>query len=175
FKMVQLNVEYRIKSGYFVPRFFDQSYDISRVIPTKNSQGETEIYTKDMLVLTDSTSLSGYFGSAGWDIFGFANVSASYANMKSETATVRSFTAVVGLNTDWIPKLSQAAAYYIRNNDANPFDFNNPSVNTIFGYQLGYEISSGVSLIWNFSQFYRDTGDGLKPVRQTTIETAFNF
>ena len=175
FKMVQLNVEYRIKSGYFVPRFFDQSYDISRVIPTINSQGETEIYTKDMLVLTDSTSLSGYFGSAGWDIFGFANVSASYANMKSETATVRSFTAVVGLNTDWIPKLSQAAAYYIRNNDANPFDFKNPSVNTIFGYQLGYEISSGVSLIWNFSQFYRDTGDGLKPVRQTTIETAFNF
>lgn len=174
FKMVQLNVEYRIKSGYFVPRFFDQSYDISRVM-TVPVGTTTAILTKDQLVLTDDTSLSGYFGSAGWDIFGFANVSASYANMKSETATVRSFTAVVGLNTDWIPKLSQAAAYYIRNNDANPFDFKNPSVNTIFGYQLGYEISSGVSLIWNFSQFYRDTGDGLKPVRQTTIETAFNF
>jgi len=175
FKMVQLNVEYRIKSGYFVPRFFDQSYDISRVIPIIDSNGDTKILTKDMLVLTDDTSLSGYFGSAGWDIFGFANVSASYANMKAETVTVRSFTAVAGLNTDWIPKLSKAATYYIRNNDANPFDFKNPTVNTIFGYQLGYEVSSGVSLIWNFSQFYRDTGDGLKPVRQTTIETAFNF
>ncbi len=174
FKMVQLNVEYRIKSGYFVPRFFDQSYDISRVM-TIPDDTTTTILTKDQLVLTDDTSLSGYFGSAGWDIFGFANVSASYANMKAETDTVRSFTAVVGLNTDWIPKLSEARAYYIRNNDANPFDFKNPSPNTVFGYRLGYEISSGVSLIWDFSQFYRDTGDGLKPVRQTTIETAFNF
>ena len=174
FKMVQLNVEYRIKSGYFVPRFFDQSYDISRVM-TVPVGTTTAIITKDQLVLTDDTSLSGYFGSAGWDIFGFANVSASYANMKAETDTVRSFTAVVGLNTDWIPKLSQASAYYLRNNDANPFDFKNPSVNTVFGYRLGYEISAGVSLIWDFSQFYRDTGDGLKPVRQTTIETAFNF
>lgn len=175
FKMIQINAEYRYKTGYFVPRFFDQSYDISRVISMRNSQGETEIYTKDMLVLVDDSDLSGYFGSAGWDIFGFANVSASYANMKAETDTVRSFTAVAGLNTDWIPKLSEARAYYIRNNDADPFDFNNPSENTVFGYRLGYEISAGVSLIWDFSQFYRDTGDGLEPIAQTTIETVFNF
>jgi len=175
FKMVQLNVEYRIKRGNFVPRFFDRSYDISRVVPVTNSLGETEVYTKDMLVLNDASDLSGYFGSAGWDIFGFANVSASYANMKADTTTVRSFSAVAGLNTDWIPKLSRATAYYIRNNDENPFDFSNPTVNTIFGYQLGYEVSAGVSLIWNFSQFYRDTGDGLKPVRLTTIETTFDF
>ncbi|NQU28342.1 MAG: FecR domain-containing protein, partial [Candidatus Marinimicrobia bacterium] len=174
FKMVHLNVEYRIKSGYFVPRFFDQSYDISRVM-TVSDGSTTYILTKDQLVLTDDTSLSGYFGSAGWDVFGFANVSASYANMKADTTTVRSFSAVAGLNTDWIPKLSRAAAYYIRNNDENPFDFKNPTVNTIFGYQLGYEVSAGVSLIWNFSQFYRDTGDGLKPVRLTTIETTFDF
>ena len=74
-----------------------------------------------------------------------------------------------------IPKLSVAQAYYQRNNDKNPFDFNNPSINTVFGYKLGYEVSQGVSLIWDFRQFYRDTGTGLKPIKQTTIETAFNF
>ena len=48
-------------------------------------------------------------------------------------------------------------------------------MNTIFGYKVGYEVSAGVSLIWDFRQFYRDTGSGLEPVKQTTIETAFNF
>jgi len=33
-----------------------------------------------------------------------------------------------------------------------------------------------VSLIWDFRQFYRDDGTGkLVPVKQTNIETAFNF
>ena len=59
--------------------------------------------------------------------------------------------------------------------DKNPFDFGNPSINTVFGYKVGYEVSQGVSLIWDFRQFYRDTGTGLEPVKQTTIETAFDF
>ncbi|MFH1850810.1 MAG: FecR family protein [Candidatus Neomarinimicrobiota bacterium] len=175
FKMVQLNLEYRIKMGYFVPRFFDQSYDISRVITQTDANDSTIVLTKDKLVLNDDATLSGYFGAFNWDIFGFANLGASYANMKSDTVKVRSFAAVLGLNTDWIPKLSEASAYYMRNNDANPFDFKNPTVNTIIGYRLGYEVSPGVSLVWNFSQFYRDAGEGLKPVRQTTIETAFDL
>ena len=55
------------------------------------------------------------------------------------------------------------------------FDFSNPSINTIFGYKVGYEVNAGVSLICDFRQFYRDTGNGLEPIKQTTIETAFNF
>jgi len=46
----------------------------------------------------------------------------------------------------------------------------------VLGYRLGYEVSSGVSLIWDFKQFYRDDGTGsLEPVKMTTIETAFTF
>lgn len=175
FNMVQLNLEYRMKTGYYVPRFFDQSYDISRIIASTDANGNTTVMTKDELVLTDDSSQMGYYGSLAWDIFGFASITGAYANMMSDDEEIRSFMAVAGLNTDWIPKLSMASAYYMRNNDPNPFDFKNPSVNTILGYMLGYEVSPGVSLVWNFSQYYRDTGDGLKPVRQTTIETAFNF
>jgi len=97
-------------------------------------------------------------------------------NMVADTIKFRSFTASVSLNADKIPKLSEASAYYQRNNDENPFDFGNPSVNTILGYRMGYEVSKGVSLIWDFRQFYRDDGTGkLVPVKQTNIETAFNF
>ena len=96
--------------------------------------------------------------------------------MKGEGDTeFNSFNALINLNAEKIPKLSVAQAYYQRNNDKNPFDFSNPSINTIFGYKVGYEVSGGVSLIWDFRQFYRDTGTGLEPVKQTTIETAFNF
>ena len=89
---------------------------------------------------------------------------------------IKSFTTFLNLNTDNIPKLNSAMAFYQRNNESNPFDFKNASENTIMGYRIGYELSRGVSLIWDFRQYYRDDGTGkLKPIKQTTIETAFNF
>lgn len=178
FKFLNVSFEYRIKSGYYVPQFFDQSYDITRVTPIYTDD-QTYILTKDMMLFADSTmneDLSGYFGSLSADIFGFASISGSFANMTSESDTVQSFMAALNLNPDKIPKLSVATAYYQRNNDLNPFDFANPSLNTVLGYRLGYEVSSGVSVIWDFRQFYRDDGTGeLEPVKQTTIETAFDF
>jgi hypothetical protein len=178
FKFLNVSFEYRIKSGYYVPQFFDQSYDIVRVTPIYTDD-QTYILTKDMMLFADSTmneDLSGYFGSLSADIFGFASINGSFANMTSESDTVQSFMAALNLNPDKIPKLSVATAYYQRNNDRNPFDFANPSLNTVLGYRLGYEVSKGVSVIWDFRQFYRDDGTGeLEPVKQTTIETAFDF
>lgn len=178
FKFLNINIEYRLKSGYYVPQFFDQSYDITRVIPVYRNDS-TFVSTKDMQLFSDERmkgDLSGYYGSMSADIFGFASLSGSYANLTSASDTVKSFIAALNLNPDKIPKLSVATAYYQRNNDRNPFDFGNPSVNTILGYRLGYEVSKGVSVIWDFRQFYRDDGTGeLKPIKQTTIETAFDI
>ncbi len=178
FKFLNINLEYRLKSGYYVPQFFDQSYDITRVTPMYIDD-VAKIYTKDMLLFADSSmseDLSGYFGSISANVFGFASLSGSYANMSSANDTVKSFVAAINLNPDKIPKLSVATAYYQRNNDRNPFDFGNPSINTVLGYRLGYEVSKGVSVIWDFRQFYRDDGTGnLEPVKQTTIETSFDI
>jgi hypothetical protein len=178
FKFLNINIEYRLKSGYYVPQFFDQSYDITRVIPIYRGDS-TFVSTKDMQLFSDESmksKLSGYYGSMSADILGFASLSGSYANLTSASDTVKSFIAALNLNPDKIPKLSVATAYYQRNNDRNPFDFGNPSVNTILGYRLGYEVSKGVSVIWDFRQFYRDDGTGeLKPIKQTTIETAFDI
>ena len=161
-----------------MPQFFDQSYDLNRVISA--SQGnETSIKTKDMAIFegydNDWTS-SGVYGSANMNLFNLINFNASYASMTADTIEYNSFNAVINVNTDNIPKLSVANAFYRRNNDKDPFDFDNPSENTIMGYRVGYEMSKGVSLIWEYSEFYRDNGSGeLEPIRQTKVETAFSF
>ena len=165
-------------SGSYVPQFFDQAYDLNRVV-TSTVEGETFVRTKDMVVFesyADSSKSSGLFGSAGLNLFDLVNFTASYANMKADTTELKSFNAYLNLNTDNIPKISSAMAYYQRNNDDDPFDYENPTENTIMGYRVGYELSKGVSLIWDFRQFYRDDGTGkMEPIQQTNIETTFNF
>ena len=178
FGILSLSLEYRMINGSYIPQFFDQAYDLNRVV-TSTVDNQTIIRTKDMSVFqdyNDSTSSSGLFGSAGLNLFNLVEFSASYANMKADTTELKSFTSFLNLNTDNIPKISSAMAYYQRNNDDNPFDFENPTENTIMGYRVGYEMSKGVSLIWDFRQFYRDDGTGnLEPIKQATIETSFNF
>ena len=178
FGLLDLSLEYRSVQGSYVPQFFDQAYDLNRVLSV--SQGtSTTVKTKDMSIFEDydnKASSSGVYGSANMSILNLLNFNASYASMKADTLEFNSFNSVLTLNTDNIPKLSVATAFYRRNNDKDPFDFKNPSVNTVMGYRVGYEMSKGVSLIWEYSEFYRDNGSGeLEPVRQTKVETAFSF
>ena len=176
FSFLNVSFEYRIKKGYFAPQFFDGSYDLSRVVAEFSDTTGTVIRTKEQVILVDSSSTSGMYGSASANLFNLLSFNVAYASMKGDGDTeFNSFNALIELNAEKIPKLSVAQVYYQRNNDKNPFDFSNPSINTIFGYKVGYEVSGGVSLIWDFRQFYRDTGSGLEPMKQTTIETAFNF
>jgi len=178
FGILSLSLEYRMINGSYIPQFFDQAYDLNRVV-TSTVDNQTIIRTKDMSVFqdyNDSTTSSGLFGSAGLNLFNLVDFSASYANMKADTTELKSFTSFLNLNTENIPKISSAMAYYQRNNDENPFDFENPTENTIMGYRVGYQMGKGVSLIWDFRQFYRDDGTGnLEPIKQATIETSFNF
>ena len=176
--LLNISLEYRIVNGSFLPGFFDQSYDLNRVV-TRSDGEKTSILTKDMFMFDDNSnnfSSAGYFGSASMNLFNLASFSASYASMEADSVEYKSFYSYLSLNTDNIPKISSAMAYYQRNNDEDPFDFENPSQNTIMGYRVGYELSKGVSLIWDFRQYYRDDGSGkLKPIKQTTIETTFDF
>ena len=180
FGFLNISFEYRIKNGYFIPQFFDGSYDLSRVTVQTTDTGIL-VRTKDQVIFADPMSnkdTKGMFGSASANLFNLLTFNASYANMKADTTEFNSFNALLNLNADNIPKLSIAQAYYQRNNDKNPFEFSEPSINTVFGYKVGYEVSQGVSVIWDFRQYYRDSGlPGaiLEPVKQTTIETAFDF
>ena len=178
FKTLKLSFEYRILSGFYVPQFFDQAYDLNRVV-IQTIDDTTNIKTKDMLIFNEYNEMissSGFYGSVDLNLLNLANFSLSYADMQADSIRLLNFDIALSLDTDNIPKINSAVAYYQRNNDSNPFDFANPNENTIMGYKIGYNISKGVNLIWNFRQYYRDDGTGnVETIKQTNIETAFNF
>ena len=173
FKFMNISLEVRINNGFYVPQYFDQAYDLNRAVIIEDGDSVT---TKDMIIFSNAgsgLSTTGIYGSAGFNIFNVIKIDASYTSMKADLIEFNSFNAVLTLNTDHIPKFSEASAYYQHNNDQDPFKIE--SENTILGYRIGWEVSKGVSLIWDYRQFYRDNGQELEAVKQTSIETAFNF
>ena len=144
--------------------FWDQTYELNRAQISSNSE-----------VVTKRNQLQGY-GELKGLYFGFnlammnlVDFNMSYQNMNGETwnsslditgqdfvnngyfedqKSNRSFLATLKFNTSRIPKLKVAELYYERNNDSDPFDFDNPSTNTVHGYNLGYELSDGVILLY---------------------------
>ena len=184
FKFINLSFEYRMDSDYYAPRFFDQAYDLDRVAISLNADSSLSVTTKDQNLDISEGRRVGYYGAASLGLFNLVSASASYTDMSSDEGdTLRSFTASLALNTDNIPKISQAYAYYQRNNDDNPFDFANPSPNTILGYRVGYEVSKGVSLVWDYRRLHADLdGDGVisedvegEIINILNIETVFDF
>jgi len=184
FKFINLSFEYRMDSDYYAPRFFDQAYDLDRVAISLNADSSLSVTTKDQNLDISEGQRVGYYGAASLGLFNLVSASASYTDMSSDEGdTLRSFTASLALNTDNIPKISQAYAYYQRNNDNNPFDFANPSPNTILGYRVGYEVSKGVSLVWDYRRLHADLdGDGVisedvegEIINILNIETVFDF
>lgn len=182
-KIIDARVEYRWAQENFRYNFFDRNYDINRVYVQRDSLGNVVPKTKFDRILKDSIpSVQGIYGSAGVKLFNVAYAQASYMHMVSkEKDEVRSFNAQAGVQKGLVPKLSELSAYYIRNNDPNPFLFKDPSENTIWGYRIGAEVSPGVSIIWNFMTTYRDkNGDGtIQPKEEslkiTTIETGITL
>ena len=184
FKIVNISFEYRMDSDFYAPRFFDQAYDLDRVVITEDTTGNLSVTTKDLELGISKGQRAGYYGAASLGLFNLVSASASYTDMSSDNGdTLRSFTSALALNTDNIPKISQAFAYYQRNNDDNPFDFANPSPNTILGYRIGYEVSAGVSLVWDYRRLHADLdGDGVisedvegEIINILNIETVFDF
>ncbi|MDD3807610.1 MAG: hypothetical protein PHE86_06225, partial [Candidatus Marinimicrobia bacterium] len=182
-KMIDARVEYRWAQENFRYNFFDRNYDINRVYIERDAQGNIIPRTKfDKILDENIPSVQGIYGAAGVKILNVAYGQASYMHMVSKDKDkIRSFNAEAGLQKGLVPKISDLSAYYIRNNDPNPFLFKEPSENTIWGYRIGAEVSPGVSIVWNFMTTYRDkNGDGIIQTKEealkiTTIETGITF
>ena len=185
-KFLNLSIEYRKSSPFFQPGFFNTTYDFERAqfISSGATQAPDSVVTKDQIMIKNPGTLSGYFGSASANLFNLATFTAGYQHLipaDTSAEESNSFIANLSVNTDMIPKISEATAFYIRTNDQNPFDFANPSSNTMWGYRLGYELGPGVSLVYKFQESYRDLdGNGIiegseERIKLLAIETAFNF
>ena len=160
---VSTSLDYRYNERHFMYNFWDQTYELNRAQVVSDS----EITTKRDLLLSFGKQ-SGLFFGLDFDVLNLISLNLSYQNMKGETwddnsvadesfiedgyfqdeQQNKSFLAKLNFNTSRIPKLKIAELYYQRNNDSDPFDFDNPSTNTVHGYNLGYQLSDGVVLVY---------------------------
>jgi hypothetical protein len=186
-KFLNLSIEYRQTSALFQPGFFNTTYDIERAqfISSGATQAPDSVVTKDEMTINNGYSMSGYYANATANLFSLVDFSAGYQDLTPsdpEASKSNSFISTLNVNTDIVPKISEAMAYYIRTNDKNPFKFKEPSSNTTWGYKVGYELGPGVSLVYGFQESYRDlNGNGMidldsdEKVTLLTVETAFSF
>ena len=114
------------------------------------------------------------------------NIGIGYQNMNGETwngtdniytsgESNQTFLTTIGVNSTLIPKVRKAEAYYQQSNVPNPFEFT-PSSSTIWGYNIGVEVSSGVILVYQLRTTYisdLDNPGEFLPIKSIQIETKF--
>ena len=158
---VSTNLEYRINSRHFMFGFWDQSYELNRASVISDEAIRTRTSS-----LLNYGELNGVFFGMNMSMLNFMTLDVSYQHMSGETWVTdgsavfsvengyfkeneesKSLLAKLSLNVSKIPKLKIAEAYYERTNDTS-FDLSEPSLNTIHGYNIGYEFSEGVILLY---------------------------
>ena len=85
----------------------------------------------------------------------------------------RSFTTSVGLNTAKIPKIKYFNGFYQRANVRNPFEFDSPDENTVYGYNIGVDISESMILVYKARYSYKF--DGIDSNGDTTYERVYSM
>ena len=175
-KFLTTKVEYRYADKHFLFSFWDRNYDFARTQIWKN-----DIYTKQEINLYQDRVLKGVYGLLRADLLNLITLESQYQHMAASDYKIRSFQANASLKPFIIPKVADATAFYQRNNEDNPFDFANPSANTLLGYRVGLQMGQGAILYYKFQKSYQDiNGNGsIEPDHEaitiTTIETGITF
>ncbi len=183
FAFINAYAEYRVFSPHFLPEYFNTTYELERatfkeVTDTLTGVTHIEPVSKRQLLDNYSEKLRGYVIGANFDLWNFLVFGAEYQNMSKSAFHVRTFRSTLDLNTNFIPKINRAGAYFYQDNANELFK---RTEGTILGYRLEYEISGGASLLFDFRQTYRDlNGDGKisgpgETVRTTNIQTVIRF
>jgi hypothetical protein len=182
---IQFNAEYRQSSRNFVFNYWDQAYDLERVIIDTNNT----VQTKESQ-LYKYGAMKGFYAQFTADIYNVIDIGIGYQDMTgkkmkkfcSEEGDIfeenclvvdeddvfyafidddnKSFIATANLNTSIIPKLRKAEAFYQQSNVENPFDFEK-TPSTIHGYDIGFEISSGVLFVYKGRTSYDAHGEAM--------------
>ena len=169
--------EYRMQSENFLFSYWDQAYDLNRaiaqdgVIVTKESQ------------LYRYGKLQGLFLNVNSSIMDLVSLDISYQNMSGEVwkeddgigslvaDANQTLMGKISLNTRKIAKLDVAEAFYQQSNVTSPFEFD-PNETSISGYNLGFEVSAGMSLVYKSRTTYiLEVNGTYKPVSSMQIET----
>ena len=176
-------IEFRSFGGDFDSGYFDNLYEIDRARLDVTTGKATP---KDALLGRDE-QVSGVFGRLGADLGQLFYASADYQYLTGADATKQQLHASASLSPNLlqsIPRLTQARAYYQKNNIGAGKDaegtgedsFLDSTEDTFYGYEVGLEMTGGVSLLWDARFVFERNADGhLERKKITTIETVFNF
>lgn len=178
-------LEYRHYQDDFEAGYFDNLYDLDRArldVATGRAQ------PKDSS-LGRLESLDGVYGRLATDLFGLAQGSADYLHMAGADEPKRQLHAEAALSPKLLstmPRLRRAVAYYQKNNigssldtDGTPDskdDFFESTEHTFYGYEVGFEMAGGVTVVWDTRFLFVRAADGRIDRRKVmSIETVFNF
>ena len=178
-----ISAEARSNSRHFMYSFWDQTYDLNRA-QVVVVDGVQSVQTKREQ-LGQFGELKGYYFNTNLTMFDLIDFDLSYQDMEGETwdgsqfqnnERSKSLLGTLSFDTSRIPILYLAKIYYQRNNDTD-FDFSTPTLNTIHGYDLGVELSSGVVLVYKGKTTYiSDPNSGkLKPNFTLQVETLIDL
>lgn len=180
FAFINAFAEYRIFDKKFIPEYFNTTYELERAV-LRTVGDSSFVLTKRDALLGINERLQGYVIGADFNIADFIVFGAEFQNMSKNKVELKTFRANIDLNSDLIPKIKTAGAYFYQNNISERNKLFDKTEGTILGYKFGYDIGGGASLILDFRQTYRDlNGDGKisgsdETIRSTLIQTVFIF
>ena len=155
--------------------------------------GKGTATSKDAFLRPDSLeankTYSGVFGRLGTELGGILQASADYQYLAGGDDPKQQLRATASLSQRLlqnIPRLSRARAYYQKNNigrglnregDPRSEDgFLESTEDTFYGYEIGLEMASGVTILWDSRfLFQRGADNQLERQKIVTIETVFSF
>ena len=167
---IDFRAEYRQCSDKFMYSYWDKSYDLTRA----NVSGDN-IITKSSQ-LSSMKAMNGYFINMSSEFLDYLWMEIAYQDLYSEDDRNKSFQANININTEKIARLEVAKAFYQRSNDSDIFDFKNPSPSTAYGYDIGFKVSKGMTMVYKNRITYKTdaAGEVVKvPIMQ--IETQMRF
>ena len=183
---IDILAEYRIGKRRFVFNYWDRAYDVNRATII-NSSAKSEVATRESQ-LYQFGELNGFYTQAEMSLMNLFTLVSGYQYMQGEKWDAelneyktgeanQTLLSTIRINPSLIPKVGKAEAFYQQSNVSNPFDFT-PTVSTIWGYDVGLEVSSGVLLVYSARTTYisdlENDGEFI-PVESIQIETQFTF
>ena len=160
----------------------------------REAEREGKVHKGDGKDVAQEGMMHGYFASASWDIFGFLKAQADYSHMfpsKSDEEELRSAGGTVGIGPQVTSilqnKVSLAEVYWQKERigldrwtdskgDVWADAFFGKSIYTVYGYRIGSQVASGLTLIVDRqTTFTRNKEGKLKSSNQMRIETQMKF
>jgi hypothetical protein len=176
-------IEFRHFQKDFDSGYFDNLYELDR---TRIDVATGRARTKDAQLGRDE-QVSGVYGRLNADLGQFMLASASYQYLTGADDPKQQLVAGASLSKKMlenIPRLTRARAYYQKNNigvrlnekGTDEDGFFESTEDTFYGYDLGLEMASGVSIVWDTRYVFARGADlHLERQKIMTIETVFNF